>query len=193
MLSGLLVDLVPFDKTYQDLEHKWRNSEVSFWSSGGERRILTRSTIAAQWQRRAEDRTNNPAPPVTFGAQTKAGLLIGSFGVNWTMTTHRFAYLGAYIGEPEYWSKGYGTDALTLLVDYTFDWLDMRKIVIVTSSMNARVQRQMQKVGFTFEARLRQATFADGEWIDWLMYGLQREEWPGRDAVIHKLGLTAQE
>jgi RimJ/RimL family protein N-acetyltransferase len=189
MLYGLLVDLVAYNKTFQDLEHKWRNSEVAFWSSGGERRILTHAAIEARFACKAEKRANNPSPTVSFGVQTKAGQPIGYFGINWIMPSSRFAYLGAYIGEPAYWSRGYGTDALALLLDYTFDWLDLRRIVIVTSSMNARVQRMMEKIGFTFEGCQRQGTLADGVWMDWLMYGMLCDEWPGRAAIIERLGL----
>jgi len=58
--------------------------------------------------------------------------------------------------------------------------LDVRKAWLMTSSMNNRVMRQMEKVGFMLEARFRQSTRADGVWLDWLAYGLLREEWPGR-------------
>jgi RimJ/RimL family protein N-acetyltransferase len=192
MLEGLLVDLVPYDKTYHDLEHKWWNSEVLFWGMGGDRPIVSRAIMAERFKRQAEHRETNPVPPVFFGVQTKAGLPIGYFGA-WLTSPHRMAHLGTHIGEPAYWSRGYGTDALTLVIDYLFDWFDLHKLVILTSSMNERVQRQMQKVGFVFEARQRRATLADGVWIDWLNYGLHRTDWPGRAAIIEKLGLKAGE
>jgi RimJ/RimL family protein N-acetyltransferase len=96
------------------------------------------------------------------------------------------------IGEPEYWGSGYGTDALLLLVDYAFDELDIRKIWLGTMGLNARVMRQMEKVGFTLEVRQRQAIYADSVWYEQLIYGLLREEWPGRPALVEKLGLTAR-
>jgi len=193
MLEGLLVDLVPFNKIFRDLEHTWRNSEATFWASGGDRPIMSKARIDAQFQEWVQGKEHNSAAGIPFGVQTKSGKPIGSFGINWIVPHCRLAMLGAKIGEPEYWGGGYGTDALLLIVDYAFEWLDMRKIWLATTSKNARVQRQMEKVGFTLEARFREQTLMDGEWHDGLIYGLLREEWPGRPALIDKLGLRARE
>lgn len=191
-LEGLLVDLVPRNQVYLDREHVWRNNESSFWSSGGERYIATQAMLRAQYERWDEARTQGRDDSVTFGLQTKAGTPIGFISINWLHTTHRLALLGAKIGEPDHWGGGYGTDALLLIVDYAFDWLDVRKIWLLTTSMNERVQRQMVKCDFKLEARQRRAALADGVWYDWLAYGLLREEWPGRDAMITRLALRAK-
>jgi len=104
----------------------------------------------------------------------------------------RVANLGANIIEADYWGGGYGTDALLLLVDYAFDTLDMRRLFLITMTLNERVLRQMEKVGFLLEGRMRQATVADGVPYDVVIYGLLREEWPGRPAMIEKLDLRAR-
>jgi RimJ/RimL family protein N-acetyltransferase len=192
MLEGLLVDLVPRGKRFTDLEHKWRNSEASFWSSGGDRRIASQAQITAMLAHWDEERESGRWDNIAFGVQTKDGTPIGGFFINWLLPYHRLAMLGAVIGEPDYWGGGYGTDALTLIVDYAFDWLDMHKVWLGTTSANARVMRQMEKVGFALEARSRQESYMDGQWVDGLLYGLLREEWPGRDAVIERIGLRAR-
>ena len=192
MLEGLLVDLVPYGKRFQDLEHTWRNAEASFWSSGGERYIITHAALEAQFSSWAERRQQDPSPGVSFGLQTKDGTPIGYVSINWLQPTHRLAMLGAKIGNSAYWGGGYGTDAVLLLLDYAFDWLDVRKAWLMTTSQNVRVHRQMEKVGFTLEGHQRESTFIDGEWADWVAYGLLREEWPGRTAMVEKLGLTAR-
>jgi RimJ/RimL family protein N-acetyltransferase len=69
----------------------------------------------------------------------------------------------------------------------------MHKIWLGTMSLNERVMRQMEKVGFTLEARRREGVYAAGALYDHLLYGLLREEWPGREVMIAKLGLTARE
>jgi RimJ/RimL family protein N-acetyltransferase len=107
------------------------------------------------------------------------------------LTHSRAANLGAVINEPDYWGGGYGTDALLLLLDYSFDTLDLRRVWLDTMGLNERVKRQMEKVGFTLEGRRREATYVDGLWTDELIYGMLVEEWPGREAMIEQLGLTA--
>lgn len=194
MLEGALVNLVPYGTVFRSLEHRWRNAEASFWGSGGDRPIVSQAQVRAQFERRDEQRqqTGGHSESIPFGVQTKDGTPIGFFGVTWLHMTSRLALLGAKIGEPEYWGGGYGTDGLLLITEYAFNWLDARKVWLVTTSMNARVMRQMEKVGFALEMRARDSMLADGQWIDDLAYGLLREEWPGYTAMVEKLGLRAR-
>ena len=188
MFEGILVDLVPADKRFLELERGWRNNESAFWASGGDRRFVTKAAfqrMVEEWAQESErGRTG-----MTFGVQTKDGTPIGGFSINFIMPFSRLAMLGAKIGDPNYWGGGYGTDALLLLIDYAFDWLDMRKIWLGTTSYNARVMRQMEKVGFLLESCERKSSLMDGVWYDGLVYGMMREEWPGRAAMVAQLGL----
>jgi RimJ/RimL family protein N-acetyltransferase len=147
--------------------------------------------VAARLQEWAESRDRGDLA-VPFGIRTKDGRRIGFVGITALHPAQRLALLGARIGEPEYWGSGYGTDALLLLVEYAFDWLDLRKVWLITTSLNARVMRQMDKVGFTLEGRRRMSVYADRTWHDDLLYGLLRDEWPGRAALVEKLGLRAR-
>ncbi|HML24536.1 MAG TPA: GNAT family protein [Aggregatilinea sp.] len=191
MLQGLLVDLVPFGDRFKAREHDWRNSEgVFYWATGG-RWFETRRGVEEAQQRHL-DQWERGEPRMAFGVQTKDGTPIGLFAFNHVHPHHRLLMLSALIGEPDYWGGGYGTDALTLLADFGFEWLDARKLWLKTMSLNERVQRQMQKVGFTLESSEREATWADNDWAGMLTYGLLREEWPGRAAVIERIGLKAR-
>jgi RimJ/RimL family protein N-acetyltransferase len=192
MFEGLLVDLVPYGKDFLDRENEWANAEASFWGSGGDRRIVSRAQTQARLQRWAEALESGHDTGVAFGIRAKDGTPLGFMGLTWVLPYHRLAMLGAKIGDPDYWSGGYGTDALLLVIDYAFDWLDMHKLWLTTTGFNRRVMRQMEKVGFTLESRARRETLADGQWHDGLFYGLLRTEWPGRDAKIEQLGLRVR-
>jgi RimJ/RimL family protein N-acetyltransferase len=100
--------------------------------------------------------------------------------------------LGAMIGEPDCWGGGYGTDALLLVVDYAFGWLDMHKLWLGTMGINVRVHRQMEKVGFQREAVRRGMFYADGQRTDEVLYGMLQSDWPGREAMIERIGLRAR-
>lgn len=191
-LEGLIVDLVPFDVEFQKLEYEWRQNEAAFWAGGGERNFESRQQVQQIMAQRYGGDRQQRGSGVWFGMMTKDGVRIGGIGAPWGSETHRWAMLGAKIGNPDYWSGGYGTDALLLLIDYCFDWLDYRRLWLVTTSANARVQRQMEKVGFTFEGAQRSGAYMDGAWVDWLAYGLMREEWPGRLTLVDDLGLKAK-
>ena len=190
MLEGLLVNLVPYGNSFLDRDHTWWNSESSFWGSMGDRILVSQADVDREHKEDAE--SEKPRTGVAFGIQTKDGQPLGYLGLNWIATHRRVGNLGAVIGEKAFWGGGYGTDALLLCVDYAFDWLDLRRVYLETIALNGRVTRQMEKVGFRLEAQHRRATFADGVWADVLVFGLMREEWPGRAAMIEKLGLQAR-
>lgn len=190
MFEGLLVDLVPWSKAFEEREPQWRNSEAQFWASGGDRSFWTKAMLERQYAEWAEGRERGWTG-ISFGVQTKDGTPIGSFGINFIIPFSRLAMLGAKIGEKDYWGGGYGTDALLLIIDYAFDWLDMRKIWLGTTDYNARVKRQMEKVGFRLEGVQRNESLMDGVWYDGLLYGMLRNEWPGRAVMIERLGLKA--
>ncbi len=193
MLEGLLVDLVPYGKEFLEREPAWHNSEAWFWARVGDRMPVTAAAIQRHRQERAERQERHGSQGVMFGIRTKDGKPLGDFALNWVVPHYRLAMLGAAIGEPDYWGGGYGTDALLLIVDYAFDWLDLRKVWLMTMSSNVRVARQMEKVGFRLEARQREALYADHTWVDALVYSLQRFDWPGRAAMVERLGLRAKE
>jgi RimJ/RimL family protein N-acetyltransferase len=192
MLEGLLVDLVPYGEAFEEKHAGWMNRESMFWASMGGRWFATQAGVERHRQEHREREQQGPRLRVDFGIQAKDGTPLGSFAVNWLVPHDRLAMLGAMIHEPDYWGGGYGTDALLLVVDYAFDWLDIRKIWLMTMSLNARVLRQMEKVGFREEGRARQGAYADGAWYDAVYFGLLRDEWPGRHAMIDKLGLQAR-
>jgi RimJ/RimL family protein N-acetyltransferase len=192
MLEGLLVDLVPYGTRFAEQEPVWRNNESWFWATVGERHILAKTQLDRRRQERAEWAEQHGSQNVAFGIQTKDGKPLGDMSLNWVLGHQRLSMLGASIGDSDFWGGGYGTDALLLAVDYAFDWLDLRKLWLATMSPNMRVVRQMEKVGFMLEVRQREATWVDGKPGDILLYGLLREEWPGRDAVIERIGLRVR-
>ena len=61
---------------------------------------------------------------------------------------HQEAELGVTIGEPDYWGKGYGTEAVRLLVEHLFAKLAFRRIHLKTLDWNDRAQRSFEKAGF---------------------------------------------
>ena len=58
------------------------------------------------------------------------------------------AELGIMIGDRSYWDKGYGTDAVTTLVNYVFQETKVERIYLHTLEWNIRAQRCFQKCGF---------------------------------------------
>jgi len=58
------------------------------------------------------------------------------------------AELGIMIGDRDYWDKGYGTEAVTALVNHIFRHTSLNRIYLKTLDSNQRAQKCFQKCGF---------------------------------------------
>jgi RimJ/RimL family protein N-acetyltransferase len=104
---------------------------------------------------------------------------IGSIGLNKIDHRSQAAELGIAIGEKEYWSKGYGTEAARLLINYGFNQLNLNRIGSSVFAPNRRSLEMHRKLGFVKEGRQKQAFFKNGRFLDQVLFGLLKREWKG--------------
>ena len=103
--------------------------------------------------------------------------LIGSVGLHDISLAHRNAEIGIFIGNKSYWSKGYGTEALKLMMGHGFDQLNLHRIFLIVMSFNTRAIRAYEKVGFKKEAVFREHVYANGKYHDDYLMGILEDEW----------------
>jgi RimJ/RimL family protein N-acetyltransferase len=94
--------------------------------------------------------------------------------INWGS---REAFAGIAIGAREFWGKGYGTEAMGLILRYGFIELNLRRISLSVFEFNQRALRSYEKAGFHLEGRLRGSLQREGRRWDELCMGILREEW----------------
>lgn len=85
--------------------------------------------------------------------------------------------LGIGIGDSDYQGRGYGREALRLLLDYAFRLRNVRKVSLTVSGDNERAIRAYRACGFVEEGRLRQHVWGKGAYLDIVCMGLLRREW----------------
>ncbi len=73
--------------------------------------------------------------------------------------------------------KGYGNEAVQILIDYLFLSRELVRIQAFTDLRNVASQKLLDKVGFKKEGVVRKSMFIRGEWRDLLLYSILREEW----------------
>jgi ribosomal-protein-alanine N-acetyltransferase len=78
---------------------------------------------------------------------------------------------------PEERGKGYGTEAVQLMVDYLFLSKDIARIQATVDVRNKVSQRLLEKTGFQREGTMRKCLFSNGELRDYHLYSILREEW----------------
>jgi RimJ/RimL family protein N-acetyltransferase len=104
-------------------------------------------------------------------------VFIGTTGFHQIEARNRQAVFGIVIGNREYWSNGYGTEAAGLLVDYGFSHLNLHRLNSSVYDFNPRSQKMHLKLGFKEEGRRRQSVYVEGQYHDIIEYGLLRSEW----------------
>ncbi len=171
MLKGKLVNLRALEMTDLDREYAWVND-----------REVTRFLIIRYPMSRAdEERWLRDGPANTFAnvrlaIDAKDGAHIGNIGLHEQRTEDRVAALGIMIGEREYWSKGYGTDAVVTLLRFAFHEMNLNRVWLSVFEINERAMACYRKCGFSEEGRLRQDRFIEGRYYDTVLMGVLRDE-----------------
>jgi len=88
------------------------------------------------------------------------------------------AEIGIMIGAGDYRDKGYGTDAITTLVNHIFLETRLKRLYLKTLDWNQRAQRCFQKCGFTPCGRLNR----DG--YNFLLMELHHDQWEARQREL---------
>jgi len=88
----------------------------------------------------------------------------------------RAADLSIMIGEKGEWGKGYGTEAIRLLLNYGFKSLNFHRISLGVFDFNKRAIRAYEKAGFKKEGVLRDGYFCDSKYHDVIMMSILEDE-----------------
>jgi len=106
--------------------------------------------------------------------------LIGNCGLMDVEFVHGTAELGIFIGEKDYWNKGYGTEVINLLLDYAFNILNLNNIMLKVHSFNKRAVKCYKKCGFKEIGRRRNAFIVGEDKYDDIFMDILAEEFEGR-------------
>ncbi len=99
------------------------------------------------------------------------------FSIN---SADRNAMAGIFIGEKDRWGKGYGQEAMRLLLDYAFNLLNLHNIMLGVFSFNERAIRCYQRLGFHEIGRRREARWIGGIAYDGILMDLLEDEFRAR-------------
>ncbi len=82
---------------------------------------------------------------------------------------NRKATLGIMIGEPDYWNKGCGTDAVKTLLSLAFNEMNLHKVYLYVFPSNKIAIGRYKKCGFEKEGLVRDHVFKQGKYQDLLL------------------------
>jgi RimJ/RimL family protein N-acetyltransferase len=171
MLEGKLVRLRAIEPGDAERAYRWVNDvEVR-------RYVAMRYPLSkADEERWARDRAPNDFTNVALAIETKDGVYIGNCGLHQGHAEDRKASLGIVIGEKDYWSNGYGADAVITLLRFGFAEMNLNRVWLHAFEFNERAIACYKKCGFAIEGRLRQHYYGAGRYWDVVAMGVLREE-----------------
>lgn len=97
--------------------------------------------------------------------------IIGTIGFNAWSPKHKRAEIGYEI-HPDYWKKGYASEAVSKVLSYGFDVMDLTRIGAVVFIDNDASNKLLTKIGFQKEGVLKKYMYQNGVANDTYVYSL---------------------
>lgn len=176
MLRGDLVYLTTLNRTNMETARRWINDpDVNTWMLSGHIPVSATSEAAFydSVERRAAERS-------AFLFEIHAnddGRYLGNCGLEDIDLIHRHAEVGIVIGEVVEQNKGFGRDAIRVLLRFGFETLGLHSIEIYHMVGNQRGAHLYGSIGFKEAGIRRQHVFLNGEWVDEAMLDMLADEW----------------
>jgi diamine N-acetyltransferase len=181
MIEGERVRLRKVEKTDLPLLHKWLNdTDVMAWARFSPDHMVSLSALEKDFEKElaGEDAERTHF----FIEERSSGKPIGWCVMRTWDRKHVSANVGIGLGEKEYWSKGFGTEAVRLLLAIVFDHQGWHRADLWTLAENERAIRSAQKAGFRKEGLEREGAYHSGAYHDVVQMGQLKSEWDARKA-----------
>lgn len=172
MLHGKHIRLAPLREADSKILFEWINDRSLTLHSAAYKPVHEDSHQA--WFRSISQKPT----VVYFAIRAVAGdTLIGTCQLHSIHAVFRSAELQIRIGSAANMSKGYGTEAVNLLLSHAFRDLNLQRVDLHVFADNARAIKTYKKCGFQHEGVKRRAAWIDNEWRDIVLMSILREEW----------------
>lgn len=90
---------------------------------------------------------------------------------------NRVGKIGIVIGSTENLGRGYGTEAMKLLIDFAFLEMNLNRLELEVYDFNERAIRSYLNCGFIQEGRLRERQYKNGKYSDVIQMGILKSDW----------------
>lgn len=180
-LTGDLIRLtVPDPEKDSELFNRWdRDSFYQRLANGNAVRLFSRKN-SQQWIEKDLKSTDSFSFMIRTRNDDRPIGGIELDGIDWIVGN---AWVGIGIGERDSWGKGYGTDAMRVILRFAFDQLNLRRVSLSVFEFNARAIRSYEKAGFHQEGRARKWMNRAGQRWDVIYMGILRSEWEATQAI----------
>ena len=177
-LVGDRIYLSPKGTTDEEISKfaEWMNDFQVTDYIGGSANLVTLAGEKEWIEKSAKDGSDDKRFNIVDIAGDK---LIGTVSLENFNSVNRSAVLGIFIGDGDYRSNGYGTEAIKLILEYGFKYLNLHSIRLELLDVNERAHKCYLKCGFKDAGRIREAKFLDGKYYDNLHMDILASEFEG--------------
>lgn len=172
-LTGERVELRAHDRRYFPLYATWYADReiwrLTSWSATplGRRaveRLFEDRELSHSYDSFAVHRRDEPEP-------------IGVISLMNLSETHASSDLSIILGRPEDRARGYGAEAIELILRYAFEERGLHRVALSVFAFNAVALAAYKKIGFREEGRLQDAIFRDGDYHDAILMSILAPDW----------------
>lgn len=170
-IMGDRLYLRPYRKEDLKLMYKWMNDR-EILSLVGEVRPWSEEVLSDFY-----DKVKNDKDRAWFSIVLKEeDRVIGETGLLRVFWDWRTTDLTIEINEKDVWNKGYGTEAIQLMLSWIFETLGFHRVSIGVVGFNKRALHFYEKNGFKKEGVLREGYLYEGKFYDFIMMSILEDE-----------------
>lgn len=174
MLSGIKVRLVVLEEKHlDDIMKGWNNPEMRKFLGGF---IPNTREAEREWIQASIEQMKKKQSYVFVIERISDDAYIGNIAlhdINWLSRT---CILGVAIHDPINWGKGFGTEALNLIIDFGWNHLNLRRIELTVHDFNERAKHVYEKIGFKEFGVAHRKFFINGRYADTVYMELFRTD-----------------
>lgn len=170
MLEGRLVRLRPVE--WDDLP-----SIVRWMNDPAVTEFLLSTPIASLAEQQAWYQSMQGGKDRALSVVDHEGSLQGYCGITRLDWEDRQCSVWVIIGEKESWDRGYGTDALSTMLEHLFGELNLNRVYLTVAEENRRAIKAYERCGLRIEGTHRRSRFKNGRYCNDLTMAILREDW----------------
>jgi RimJ/RimL family protein N-acetyltransferase len=110
------------------------------------------------------------------------GAYLGNVGIHQIHWPSRVGRLACIVARRPDMGKGYGTAAISAVLDWAFGEARLHKVWLMCFRSNVRAQGIYRRIGFLDEGVLREEYWHRDAWHDMVRMGMLDREWPPKAA-----------
>lgn len=152
---------------------KWRNDDNITNLLGGSKWFVSMET-EKQWVQNAIMQNKDIRLAI---CTVDKDIYIGNIYLTGIDYLNRKAQTQILIGNREYWNNGYGTEAMRLLLEYAFNYKNLRRLEAVVLEDNIGSRKMHEKLGYKKEGILRQSVYKNGQYKNQILFALLKTEY----------------